>query len=137
MKVDQINGFLAEAFPYADFNVESVGDKRAVIRQPISAQHLRPGGTVSGPTMMMVVDVALYTAILGVLGKVEMAVTTNLNINFLRKPVADRDIIGECRLHKVGRTLVVGEVSIFSDGQEEPVAHAVGTYALPAGESIS
>src|SRR5690606_19121575 len=96
-------------------------------------EDLRPGGTVSGPVLMAVADVALYVAILGEIGIVPLAVTTSLNINFLRKPAADRDIIGVCTLLKVGRSLAVGEVSIYSAGDPDPVAHAVGTYAIPAG----
>ena len=80
---------------------------------------------------MTVADTALYVAILGEIGIVPLAVTTGLNINFLRKPSAERDIIGVCRLMKVGRALVVGEVNLYSDGDEEPVAHAVGTYSIP------
>jgi acyl-coenzyme A thioesterase PaaI-like protein len=80
---------------------------------------------------MMVADVALYAAVLSQIGIVPLAVTTNLNINFLRKPVADARIIGECKLIKTGRTLVIGEVSLYSEGSRQLVAHAVGTYALP------
>ena len=81
--------------------------------------------------MMAVADIALYAAILGDIGIVPLAVTTSLNINFLRKPSAERDIIGLCKLMKVGRSLAVGEVSLYSEGDERPVAHAVGTYAIP------
>lgn len=128
---ERLNQFFRDEFPHAEFSVESVGDKSAVLRKPIDTQHLRPGGTVSGPTMMAMADAALYAAILGELGLVAMAVTTNLNINFLRKPTADRDIIADCKLIKLGKTQAIGEVSIFSDGEQEPVAHAVGTYAIP------
>lgn len=80
---------------------------------------------------MTVADAALYVALLGEIGIVPLAVTTSLNINFLRKPAADKDVIGVCTLIKVGRSLAVGEVSLYSDGVDEPVAHAVGTYAIP------
>jgi acyl-coenzyme A thioesterase PaaI-like protein len=102
------------------------------VLHPIGLSELRPGGTVSGPVLMGVADVALYVAILGTIGIQPMAVTTSLNINFLRKPAGDRAVVGECRLIKVGRTLAVGEVTLYSEGLDEPVAHAVGTYALPA-----
>nr|WP_306672427.1 PaaI family thioesterase [Geothrix fuzhouensis] len=95
---------------------------------------MRPGGTVSGPMLMGVADVALYVAILGVIGIVPLAVTTSLTINFLRKPTADRRIIARCRLLKVGRALAIGEVSLYSEGLDEPVAHVVGTYSIPPGE---
>ena len=81
--------------------------------------------------MMTVADVALYVALLGEIGIVPLAVTTSLSFNFLRKPSATRDIIGVCRMIKIGRTLAVGEVSLYSEGSDDPVAHAVGTYAIP------
>lgn len=81
--------------------------------------------------MFAVADVALYVAILGEIGIVPLAVTTNLTLNFLRKPAADRDLIGKCKMIKVGKTQAVGEVYLYSEGSEEPVAHAVGTYAIP------
>jgi acyl-coenzyme A thioesterase PaaI-like protein len=80
---------------------------------------------------MAVADVALYVAILGEIGIVPLAVTTNLSINFLRKPSADRCIVGACKLLKVGQALAVGEVTLYSEGVAEPVAHAVGTYSIP------
>ena len=86
---------------------------------------------MAGPVLMAVADVALYVAILGEIGIVPLTVTTSLNINFLRKPAADRSIIGVCKLIKLGKTLAVGEVSLYSEGIADPVAHAVGTYALP------
>ena len=127
----QIMDFLAAEFPQANCIVEQVGNRSARIRQAIEFKHLRPGGTVSGPTLMAVADLALYVAILGEIGIKALAVTTNLSINFLNKPAADRDIIGDCQLMKVGARLVVGEVSLYSDGIEEPVAHVVGTYSIP------
>ncbi|MGB5542692.1 MAG: PaaI family thioesterase, partial [Gammaproteobacteria bacterium] len=84
-----------------------------------------------GPVLMGVADAAIYVAILGELGLVALAVTTNLNINFLRKPSAERDILGKCKLIKLGRRLAIGEVLLYSEGDEEPVAHAVGTYSIP------
>ena len=97
----------------------------------VGTDELRPGGTVSGPVVMAVADVALYVALLGEIGIVPLAVTTSLTINFLRKPAADRRLVGVCRLLKVGRSLAMGEVSVYSEGLEEPVAHVVGTYAIP------
>jgi acyl-coenzyme A thioesterase PaaI-like protein len=84
---------------------------------------------------MAVADVALYVAILGEIGLVVLAVTTNLSINFLRKPSPDKAIIGRCSLIKVGKNLIVGEVNLYSDGETEPVAHVVGTYSLPPQRS--
>lgn len=127
----QIAEFLAQAFPQSKCIIEEVGKLSATIRHPVGVHELRPGGTVSGPVMMAAADVALYVAILGEIGIVPLTVTTSLNINFLRKPAADRDIIARCTLIKLGKTLAVGEVSIYSKGLPDPVAHAVGTYAIP------
>jgi len=129
--VQDLTRFFAEQFPQSRVLIESVGDQRARVRRPVGFADLRPGGTVSGPVLMEVADVALYVAILGEIGIVPLAVTTSLNINFLRKPEAGVDILADCTLLKVGRTLVIGEVSLYSDGLPEPVAHAVGTYSVP------
>lgn len=131
MSIAELSVFFKNDFPQAEFVIESVGAKTATIRKKIDNRHLRPGNTVSGPVMMEVADTALYVAILAELGLVASAVTTNLNINFLRKPSADRDILATCSLIKLGRSLVIGEVSVYSEGKAEPVAHAVGTYAIP------
>lgn len=127
----ELSAFLIKEFPQTQCTIEAVGDKGATIRHPVGAGELRPGGTVSGPVMMAVADVALYVAILGEIGIVPLAVTTNLSINFLRKPAGDRAVIGVCKLIKVGKTLAVGEVSLYSEGSDEVVAHVVGTYAIP------
>ncbi len=103
------------------------------VRRAFSERMLRPGGTISGPTMMALTDFAMYVAILASVGPVPLAVTTNLNINFLRKP-AQRDLIGEARLMKLGRRLAVGEVLIYSDGEDDMVAHATSTYSIPPRE---
>ncbi len=126
-----MNEFLQTEFPQTKCVVEALGEKTATLRHHIGFEELRPGGTVSGPVLMTVADVALYAAILGEIGMVPLAVTTSLTINFLRKPVADKDIIAVCKLLKLGRTLAVGEVSLFSEGDEQPVAHVVGTYSIP------
>lgn len=130
---EQIAAFLAQAFPQSKCIIEEVGKLSATIRHPVGVHELRPGGTVSGPVMMACADVALYVAILGEIGIVPLAVTTSLNINFLRKPSPDHDIIARCTLIKLGRLLAVGEVTIYSEGKPDPVAHAVGTYAIPQG----
>ncbi len=127
----QINSFLKKDFPQVTSIVEDIGPQSARVRHQLGEGDLRPGGTVSGPVMFAVADLALYVAILGEIGLVPLAVTTNLNINFLNKPSADKDLIGECRLIKVGKALIIGDVFIYSEGQEQPVAHATGTYAIP------
>lgn len=128
---DEIVAFLNEAFPQFSSRIESVDDQGCVIRYTPSERNLRPGGTISGPTLFAVADSALYVATLGAVGIVPLAVTTNMTINFMRRPDPDRDVIGRCTLLKVGKKLVVGEVALFSDGDDSPIAHAVGTYALP------
>lgn len=127
----EITTFLAAEFPQNTCTVEAVGDGSATVRKAIGVADLRPGGTVSGPVLMAVADVALYVAILGSIGIVPLTVTTQLSINFMRKPAADRDIVGVCKLLKLGKTLAVGEVSLYSEGLPDVVAHAVGTYAIP------
>ena len=126
-----VQAFMATEFPQNRCTIEDVGQGSATMRYAIDDGDLRPGGTVSRPVLMMVADVALYVAILGDIGIVPLAVTTSLNINFLRKPVAGASIIGVCKLVKVGKLLAVGEVSLYSEGSNALVAHAVGTYAIP------
>jgi uncharacterized protein (TIGR00369 family) len=131
--IDDIVAFLASDFPQMPVDVLRVGDSSARVRHIVTDADLRPGGTISGPTMMGLADVALYIAILGEIGIVPLAVTTNLNVSFLRKPEGGKNLIAECKLLKLGRTLAVGEVYIYSEGQEDKaVCHVVGTYAIPA-----
>jgi uncharacterized protein (TIGR00369 family) len=127
----EIIDFLAREFPGRTWTVESVGNGSATVKHPIGSAELRPGGTVFGPVLMTVADMALYAAILGEIGIVPLAVTTSLNINFLRKPSGDKPIVAVCRLIKLGRSLAVGEVDLYSEGSPELVAHAVGTYSIP------
>lgn len=127
-----IGDFLAREFPHNRVRIDRVGNRGATVRHAVGVEQLRPGGTVAGPVLMAVADVALYVAILGEIGIVPLAVTTSLNINFLRKPAADKAVIGICTLIKLGRRLAVGEVALYSEGISEMVAHAVGTYAIPA-----
>ena len=129
--LDQITAFMTAEFPQSKCFAVAVGDGTATVRHRIGADELRPGGTVAGPVLMAVADVALYLAILGKIGIVPLAVTTSLTINFLRKPSAERGILGVARLMKVGKHLVVGEVHLYSEGSPDPVAHAVGTYSIP------
>ena len=130
-ELQKLNTFFNEAFPDNKIEVLSIGQMQATLRYPITAKELRPGNTVSGPTLMATADAALYAAILGEIGLVALAVTTSLNFNFLRKPESDRDIIAKCQLIKLGKSLAVGEVSLYSEGKEAMVAHAVGTYSIP------
>ena len=128
----EILAFIAREFPQTKCTVLDVGQGGATVAHEVGPAELRPGGTVSGPVLMATADVALYVAILGEIGIVPLTVTTSLNINFLRKPASSARIIGICKLIKLGRTLAVGEVSLYSEGHDLMVAHAVGTYAIPA-----
>jgi uncharacterized protein (TIGR00369 family) len=132
---EDISRFLSNEFPTSRCVIEAVGGNAATISYPVRTEDLRPGGTVSGPTLMAVADIALYVAILGEIGIVPLTVTTSLNINFLRKPAADKDIVAVCKLIKLGRTLAVGEVSMYSSGLDALIAHAVGTYSIPPRRS--
>ena len=112
--------------------VDEIGAGRARVRLPYKPVFLRPGGTVAGPLLMGLADIATYVAVLSVIGRVELAVTTSLNCNFLRRP-KPKDVIGEARMLKVGKRLAYGEVSIFTAGEEGdgPVAHVTATYSIP------
>jgi acyl-coenzyme A thioesterase PaaI-like protein len=127
----EIIDFVTREYPQNKCTILKVGNASATVRHQVGPDELRPGGTVSGPVLMTVADVALYVAILGEIGIVPLAVTTSLNINFLRKPSSETSIIGVSKLIKVGRSLAVGEVALYSEGNSEMVAHAVGTYSIP------
>jgi uncharacterized protein (TIGR00369 family) len=135
MTVEELEGFLAKEFPQffhdqSGLSIEKVWHGGARVRQAYQAQFARPGGTISGPTMMALADFAMYVGVLAAIGPVPLAVTTNLNINFLRKP-APRDLLAEVRLIKLGKRLAVGDISLRSDGEEALVAHATSTYSIP------
>jgi uncharacterized protein (TIGR00369 family) len=134
LAVDQLTAFLDREFPQIglgrNFTIEAAGPMSARLRLHYRPDHLRPGDTISGPTMFALADVALYVAILAQLGEVKLAVTTSLTINFLRRP-GPGDLIGEARLLKLGKRLAVGEVAMFSASSEEMVAHATGSYSIP------
>ena len=136
MTASELEAYLDEVFPQLHLGgrtyfVEEVGPMSARMRCNYHEKHLRPGGTISGPTMMALADLALYAAILGQIGPVALAVTTSLNFNFLRKP-GPTALIGEAKLLKLGKRLAVGEVALFSQGESAMVAHATGTYSIPA-----
>ncbi|WP_424945930.1 PaaI family thioesterase [Candidatus Spongiihabitans sp.] len=131
MNLDQARAFLAREFPQNTCTVEAIGIGQSTLRQAIGFEHLRPGGTVSGPTLMALADCAAYVAILSQFGEVALAVTTNLTINFLRKPAADKDVIAECKLLKTGKRLVVCEVLVYSEGLDDAVAQVTATYSIP------
>ncbi|MEP5154903.1 PaaI family thioesterase [Planktotalea sp.] len=114
-----------------DFVVEEVAPMAVTVRLPVAERHLRPGGTISGPTMFSLADVSMYLATMAMIGPVTLAVTTNCSINFMRKPKAGVDLIAYAKLHKLGKLLSVGDVLIHSEGLDAPVAQASLTYAIP------
>lgn len=130
----EIITFLQAEFPQSleKCEIENLTEKGASIIYYVGAEDLRPGGTVSGPTMMTAADYALYIAILSEIGIVALAVTTNLSINFLKKPAAEQNIRAVCQLMKVGKALIVGDVWLYSIGSDQAIAHVVGTYSIPA-----
>lgn len=133
MARDDLTEFLAAEFPQVaqDFVIEDVAKNRIRVRLATQERHLRPGGTVSGPSMFALADVGVYLAILAMIGPKALAVTTNCSIDFMRKPAAGADLIAECRLLKLGRVLAVGDVLITSEGTDAPVARASLTYSIP------
>ena len=110
--------------------LESIEAGAAVMRLPYHQNSTRPGGTISGPHMMMLADACMYAVVLGMIGQVKLAVTTNFNINFLRKPAAT-DLIAEGKIIKMGKRLAIMEVSIHAESIDKLVAHATGTYSIP------
>ena len=124
--------FIDEVFPQSrgQMMIEEVGPMRARLRMPIRDSHLRPGGTVSGPAIFTLADYAFYVATLAMIGREALTVTTNLTINFMRKPGLI-DLIAEARILKLGKVLAVGDVTLYSDGDDRPMAHASITYAIP------
>lgn len=114
-----------------DFTIEEVREMGILVRLKVDERHLRPGGTVSGPSMFALADVSIYLAVLAMVGPKGLAVTTNISVDFMRKPAAATDLLCDCRLLKLGKTLAVGDCLIRSDGMEAPVARASMTYAIP------
>lgn len=131
--VEQLDALSKEQLPIVGqlgLIVESLGDGSARVRCPFRDDFLRPGGTISGPVMMAMADYAMYAAVLTRIGMVELAVTTNLNINFLRRP-RPGDVLAEATLLKLGQRLAVGEIALHIDGEDDLVAHVTATYSIP------
>jgi uncharacterized protein (TIGR00369 family) len=133
MNTSALNEFLQEVFPEVadDFRVDTVEEGEVELRLLTREKHLRPGGTVSGPAMFGLADVAAYLATLSQIGPQALAVTTNCSIDFMRKPVAGVPLIAKARLLKLGKQLSVTDVLIYSEGMDAPVARASLTYAIP------
>ena len=136
MSVAELEKFLHVEFPqaFADGHVivERADGVTCRVRETFSTRMLRPGGTVSGPTLMGLADCAMYVVLLSAIGPVGLAVTTNLNINFLRKGAGGQDVIAEAKILKLGKRLAVGEVTLLSGDSPDPIAHVTATYSIPA-----
>lgn len=137
ISIEEFERIARERVPFVGqlgVKVERLDPGSARLRVPFRDDFLRPGGTISGPVMMGAADLAVYGAVLSLIGPVELAVTTNLSINFLRRP-HPADVIAEARILKLGKRLAVGEVEIYLDGEREMVAHVTATYSIPPGGS--
>jgi uncharacterized protein (TIGR00369 family) len=134
LTAEQVQDLIRAGVPMAediDLRIERLTADCAVARVPFQPRLVRPGGTLSGPTLMALADAAMYAVVLGALGRVEMAVTSNLNINFLARP-APVDLLAEARILRLSKRQAVCEVALRSAGDEDVlVAHVTGTYALP------
>ena len=130
---DELSEFLHEVFPQVrdDFAIDALSMDGVTMRLLTAERHLRPGGTVSGPSMFALADVAVYALVLSRVGRQALAVTTSCSLDFMRKPVAGVDLIAKGKLLKLGRLLAVGDVLLFSEGSDQPVARATMTYAIP------
>ena len=137
MKMDAIAiaRFLREEFPQVfsgdDLTIEHADGQTCLVRQRYSDRMLRPGGTISGPTLMALADCAMYVVLLSAIGPVALAVTTNLTINFLRKGAPGHDIHAVAKILKLGKRLAVGEVSLMQAASPDPIAHVTATYSIP------
>lgn len=132
MTAAELEAFLGAAFPLARMTlvVEEVTERGVRIRQPFDPGQIRPGGTISGPTLMTLADTAMYLAVVAAIGPVALAVTTSLQIDFLRKP-GPAAVVASVELVKLGSRLAVGDVRLFTEGEPEPVARASVTYSIP------
>ena len=117
-----------------EFHIDHLDEALLIVRLLVQEHHLRPGGTVSGPSMFSLADISVYLSVLAAIGPEALTVTTNCSLDFMRKPVSKTDLLAHCKLLKLGKSLAVGDVLIFSDGMEKPVARATMTYSIPPGK---
>ena len=117
-----------------EFQIDYLDKALLIVRLLVQEHHLRPGGTVSGPSMFSLADISVYLSVLAAIGPEALTVTTNCSLDFMRKPVSNTDLLAQCKLLKLGKSLAVGDVLIFSDGLDKPVARATLTYSIPRGK---
>ncbi len=136
--VDDFNTILREELPWAvdtGMTLESIHNGSATMKLPYHHRSTRPGGSISGPHIMMLADACMYAVVLSMIGSVKLAVTTNFNINFLRKPT-ESDLIAEGSIIKLGKRLAILEVSVYAGEKNQLIAHATGTYSIPPLASV-
>ncbi|MEO0781467.1 MAG: PaaI family thioesterase [Pseudomonadota bacterium] len=133
MTADEVMTVLDQVFGQVagQFAIEELSEMQITVRLKVGEQHLRPGGTVSGPSIFGLADVAIYMIVMAMIGPKVLAVTTSSSMDFMRKPDGQKDLIATCKLLKLGRSLAVGDVLIFSEGGQDPVARASMTYSIP------
>lgn len=131
--IAELSDFLIKEFPQvcAEYRIEKITDGGVRVRLVTAEKHLRPGGTISGPSMFALADLTMYMGILSRIGLQGLTVTTNCSIDFMRKPEAGVAMVAEATILKLGQVLVVGDVLLFSDGKDDPVARASLTYSIP------
>ena len=117
-----------------EFQIDHLDEALLIVRLLVQEHHLRPGGTVAGPSMFSLADISVYLSVLAAIGPEALTVTTNCSLDFMRKPVSETDLLAHCKLLKLGKSLAVGDVLIFSDGMYKPVARATMTYSIPRGK---
>ena len=117
-----------------EFQIVHLDEALLIVRLLVQEHHLRPGGTVSGPSMFSLADISVYLSVLAAIGPEALTVTTNCSLDFMRKPTSETDLVAHCKLLKLGKSLAVGDVLIYSDGMDKPVARATMTYSIPRGK---
>ena len=134
--ISELSSYLDEVFPQVvnSYRIVDLQQGYARVIQNITQENLRPGGTVSGPTIFSLVDIGMYILLLAHIGKEPLAVTTNCSIDFLKKPTMDEELFADCNLLKLGKTLVVGEVLVKSSEREVLVARSSITYYRPKAQ---
>jgi|TARA_B100001564_G_C20452589_1_gene584158 uncharacterized protein (TIGR00369 family) len=131
--IQELTEYVEEIFPQIkdDFEILEISEQGSRVKLRVALKHLRPGNTVSGPSIFYLVDCSAYMAVCARLGREALAVTTNCSIDFMRKPSGDNDLIANCELLKVGKNLVVADAKVYSEGTQKPVARATITYSIP------
>lgn len=139
MTKEELSEYMSVVFPQVkeEFEIDALSEDTVTMRLLTADRHLRPGGTVSGPAMFALADVCVYAMVLARLGKKALAVTTSCSMDFMRKPNGAAQVIAECRLLKLGKTLAVGDILMFSEGMDKPVARATMTYSIPPDGSAA